>query len=240
MSLLISKYPLVFNLPAIWRDFGLSAAELKNLVEGEWLSIDGQNEASRRRESVYFDGDTKCDGYLLSYSFDSVSEYVEFEQHVLSLGFDFERTVHIMYSYCLWVKKVSISCIQNDVELELQALRHVDDPRNELHLNRRIRLDIASAEGFTIETSLLRLSLEYIDYQDRGLMRFLIDSALSLCKTGFTHIHYYRPRLHDVTISHEQSLTICSQLLPGLLSIVPESELYHAVKFESKMPYLNK
>lgn len=239
MSLLITKYPLVLNLPAIFRDFGLTPAELKNKIEGFWLSADSQSEASARREDIYFAGDTKCDGYLLSYSFDTLDEYIAFENYIFSLEYDLEQTVHVMYSYCLWVKKITIQCVKEDQELKLMAIRHVDDPRNELHLNRKVRADISKAVNFVIETSTLRLSLDYIDYQDRGVVKFLWESFLSIIKTGFSHIHHYRPRLHEETITHEQNIVITDQVLPGLLALIPQSELYNAVKFESKMPYLS-
>ncbi|MDP2566388.1 hypothetical protein [Pseudoalteromonas marina] len=239
MSLLVTKCPLVFNLPAIFRDFDLTPAELKNLIEGSWLSADSQNEASARREDVYFGEDTKCDGYLLSYSFDSLSEFVEFEQYALSLGYDFEKKIHIMHSYCLWIKEVNIDCVKDGEPLKLVAIRHVDDSRNELHLNRKLRAEISRAEDFVIETRTIRLSLDYIDYQDRSVFQYIWDSVRSLFYTGFSHVHHFRPRLHDLAITHEKTMTLSGQVLPGLLSLVPQGELYHAVKFESKVPYMS-
>ncbi len=239
MSLLITKYPLVLNLPAIFRDFGLTPAALKDEIEGFWLSADSQSESSLRRENVYFGGDTKCDGYLLSYSFDTLDDYIAFENYIFSLNYDFERVVHVMYSYCLWVKKITIDCIKDGQKLKLMAVRHVDDPRNELHLNRKVQADIAKVDSFVIETSTLRLSLDYIDYQDRGAVKFFCDSFMSLLKTGFSHIHFFRPRLHEQTITHEKNIIVSAQVLPGLLAIIPQSELYQAVKFEYKVPYLS-
>ena len=238
MALIVGDYPVVFNLPAIYKDLGMTCAQLRDNLEMGFLSSDSSKGISDRLQSLFYNGETLSDGYLLVYNFKSKHEMIEFILKAQDYGL--EQDFHLAGAYCLWLQKIDVTCSATSGSLKFKAVSHIDNPTLSLSLTVSQKNELSFYRDYKASISTIRLSMDYVAYQNRTHWEVMSDSIRSLLKTGFSHINYYMPKMYSESESSVAGLSLTSQLLPGILSLLTQGELNKGVKFEFKAPYMHE